>query len=407
MFQYINIIGYGYVGGSMGFLCKKRGIKFSIIDTQTKVNLGEENYFNNIENAIKESEKLNEINFYFICVPTPSKRESYACDTSIVESVFDKLSKNCTKKTIIIIKSTVVPGTTRKLYNKNANNNIFLFFCPEFLTERNAENDTLNEDKIIIGSPCIQKNVYIFYMMSKLYDIRENIRFCMYEYAEMMKYTINCYLAQKVAFFNDIYESCEKLGIEYDTLKDLVLLDKRISPSHTSVPGPDGKFGFGGSCLIKEMKGMIYFRRKNMLQDEHLVNILELNTKRRGKGDDIMNIIYSILCKHMSIHGDVVTINIEENYDDFIEKNQWSFYFDNIEKLYRIVRNDVIYELHEIEQCSNKLYFKDSDLNTISLRAMQYSKDSELNTTGPHAIKTDNFEFYIHVESSLGFEFIY
>ncbi len=313
MFQYINIIGYGYVGGSIGFLCKKRGIKFSIIDTQTKVNLGEEIYFNNIENAIKESEKLNEINFYFICVPTPSKRGMYTCDTSIVEGVFGKLSKSCTKKTIVIIKSTVVPGTTRKLYDKNTNSNIFMFFCPEFLTERNAENDTLNENKIIIGSPYENKNVHVFYIMSQLYSIRENIRFCLYEYAEMMKYTINCYLAQKVAFFNDIHESCEKLGIEYDTLKDLVLLDKRISPSHTSVPGPDGKFGFGGSCLIKEMKGMIDFRRKNLLECEHIEKILQLNTSRRGKGDDIMSIVYSILYKYMTIPGDVLTINIEED----------------------------------------------------------------------------------------------
>lgn len=279
MFSYINIIGYGYVGSSIGFLCRQRKIKYSIIDLNTKVNTGEEYYFNNLTDAVKESEKNNDVNFYFICVPTPSKDNK--CDTSIVESIFSLLSNICSKKSIVIIKSTVVPGTTRKIHNSNRNGNIFLYFCPEFLTEKNAENDVLNEKKIIIGASNEQKNIHVFHIMSIMYNTRDDIKFCLYEYAEMMKYTINVYLAQKVSYFNKIHDICEKLNISYDILKDLFLLDTRISGSHTNVPGHDGKFGFGGSCLIKETQGMMSLCYTLGLNTDTLESILEENSFRR------------------------------------------------------------------------------------------------------------------------------
>lgn len=393
MFQYINIIGYGYVGGSIGFLCKKRNTKFSITDTVTKCNMGEEVYFNNLKNTIVESEKLNQINFYFICVPTPSKRDLHDCDTSIVEKIFDILSENCTKKTIVIIKSTVVPGTCRKIHEKNFNNNIFLFFCPEFLTERNAENDILNEKKIIIGGSNDTKNVYVYSLMVSLYGTKEGIIFCQYEYAEMMKYTINCYLAQKVAFFNDIAETCESIGIEYDCVKGLVMLDKRISPSHTSVPGPDGKYGFGGSCFIKEMKGMIALRQKNHLEVGHLNRILDLNTQRRGKGDDPASIIYSLLSKYMTIPQDFVVINVTEEFDDSTEDNKWTFHFDKNEKLYSIERNEIIYKLtKEKDGIEHEhiytLVFEGSTKNYIEL----------------YLFKTETSHISIYAKSSLDFQ---
>lgn len=393
MFTYVNIIGFGYVGGSIGFLCKKRNIKFSITDTLPKSNMGEEVYFKNLKDTISESERVNEINFYFICVPTPSKKYMYSCDTSIVEKVFDILSQNCTKKTIVIIKSTVVPGTCRKLDEKNLNSNIFLFFCPEFLTERNAEHDILNEKKVIIGSSNDIKNMYVFSLMSHLYDIRDDVSFCQYEYAEMMKYTINCYLAQKVAFFNDISETCDSIGIEYDSLRKLVILDRRISPSHTSVPGPDGKYGFGGSCFIKEMKGMISLRLENHLEVGHLKGILDLNNQRRGKGDDPISIIYSLLLKYMTIPQEPVVVKVTEEFEDSTEDNKWTFIFDMNEKLCSIKRDEIVYKLTEQKNGTRDehlctLIFEDSIRNNIQLHLFKNFLDS----------------IWIDATSSLGFQ---
>lgn len=289
MFSFINIIGYGYVGSSMGFLCKKRNIKYSITDTLPKEDQDSVCFFNVLENTIKYSEEHNKINFYFICVPTPSKKESYECDTSIVSNIFNILSKNCNKTSIVIIKSTVAPGTSRKLYDENTNNSVSLFFNPEFLTEKNAENDILNEKKIIIGCDSKYKNVYITSLMSKLYNTHTGINFCLYEHAEMMKYTINTYLAQKVSFFNQIYEICEKLNISYDDVKDLFLLDERISPSHTSVPGPDDKFGFGGSCFVKELKCIADLAEKLNVQN-YFKQVLNYNNIVRLKNSkDLRN----------------------------------------------------------------------------------------------------------------------
>jgi UDPglucose 6-dehydrogenase len=96
-----------------------------------------------------------------------------------------------------------------------------------------------------------------------------------------MKYTINVYLAQKVSYFNKIHDICERLNISYDTLRDLFLLDTRISNSHTNVPGHDGKFGFGGSCLIKETQGMMSLCSTLGLNTDTLESILEENSTRR------------------------------------------------------------------------------------------------------------------------------
>jgi UDPglucose 6-dehydrogenase len=75
--------------------------------------------------------------------------------------------------------------------------------------------------------------------------------------AELIKYTTNAFLSTKVTFFNEVYEYCQAIGIDYDAFIDLVLLDRRIGRSHYKVPGPDGTLGFGGKCLPKDLCGFI------------------------------------------------------------------------------------------------------------------------------------------------------
>lgn len=280
----INIIGYGYVGSSIGFLCKNARLPFCIVDTVNKQGSGEEKYFDNVKDAVNYSEH-SATNFYYICVPTPSKEDG-SCNTLLVEEICKSINEIVTNSatesatdTVIIIKSTIVPGTSRKISNQC--NNVSIFFIPEFLTERNALNDVLNENKVIIGG---EKNLLVLDLITKLYgsSIEHRIYFCDYEYAEMTKYTINVYLAQKVSFFNGIHEVCEKLNINYDTLRQLFLLDNRIGESHTQVPGPDGKYGFGGTCFIKEMKGMIKLRESLNIEAPILKDIILDNEKRRN-----------------------------------------------------------------------------------------------------------------------------
>ena len=87
---------------------------------------------------------------------------------------------------------------------------------------------------------------------------RPKIHFTTTEEAELVKYVRNCFFATKVSFFNEIEEFCRQKDINYRKVRELSCRDERIGSSHTAVPGPDGKRGFGGTCFPKDMASMLY-----------------------------------------------------------------------------------------------------------------------------------------------------
>jgi UDPglucose 6-dehydrogenase len=104
-----------------------------------------------------------------------------------------------------------------------------------------------------------------------------------YEECELFKYTLNVHLAVKVWYFNEIYEICEKMGVPYENLKSMFTLDKRIGDYGTHVPGPDGKFGYGLSCLPKETRGMATLQGNLGIDNEVLQHIIQRNNYFRTK----------------------------------------------------------------------------------------------------------------------------
>lgn len=279
-FNFVNIIGIGYVGKGIAHLCKHARVDFCSQDLHEVSGNGERQFFNIIEKLVQNSEKVNDKHYYFICVPTPSGNQG-GCDTSIVQKVLDDISMACEKDTVVIIKSTMVPGSTRALIY---NSRIKVFFCPEFLRQETAEQDILQQEKLIFGCVNGQENEDIKNLCKFLYPKKEmNIIFTRFEYAELMKYTINTYLAQKVIFFNEIYEICESLGLEYTEERKLFLMDSRIGESHTTVPGATG-FGYGLACFPKEMRGMSCLRKELNLDNSISIAVVkrneELNLKK-------------------------------------------------------------------------------------------------------------------------------
>lgn len=262
----ITIIGQGFVGGALregmihafdiltfdikeGHFSYIRGIKH-----KNSLVSSDENY----DYLIEQSEGP-----IFVCVPTPMNPDG-SCNTNIVESVvseIDKASKKLNKNTIVVIKSTVIPGTCEKLGEKY--NNCYVCFNPEFLTERNAVEDFKNQDRIIIGGPRegtdVLKQVY-----ERAYP-NVPVTKTSSKIAEMVKYVTNCFLAVKVSFANEIYQLCEKLDIDYDKTVEYFTKDKRLGTSHWAVPGPmpadDGSGrllpGYSGSCFVKDINALI------------------------------------------------------------------------------------------------------------------------------------------------------
>ena len=222
-------------------------------------------------------EDLQECDFIFICVPTPMKHNG-ECNLSILENVINQLS-NAEINTNIIIRSTVLPKTTNK-YN--------CFFMPEFLTEKNYINDFINCKNWVIGCGNDEINEDFLNKYKLLINNAYNENKIKYNSvipmlnseAELVKYTRNSFLALKVSFFNEIYQLCNKLDINYNNFIKGVICDERIGSSHTQVPGHDGKFGYGGTCFPKDTNALNSFAKNELNIDPYILSaMIERNEK--------------------------------------------------------------------------------------------------------------------------------
>ena len=234
----IGIIGQGFVGNAV-----YNGLKdFFKIETY---DIALPSTCNSLNELASKSDII------FTCLPTPMEK-SGKCHLNIVENVLDELDLRKELK-IIVIKSTVPPGTTKK-WNKKYKN-LQIVFNPEFLTEANAVNDFKNQNRVIIGGPkkpTSQVRRIFIKAFPKVKIIKTDST-----YAEMVKYVTNSFLAAKVSFANEMYQICEKLNIDYDKIIEYAIQDERLGYSHWSVPGPDGDFGYGGHCFPKDVKALI------------------------------------------------------------------------------------------------------------------------------------------------------
>ena len=236
---------------------------------------------------------VNHSDVVFVSVPTPMNKEG-VIDLSIVESVFADINRNYntnrTDTAVFVLKSTVVPGTTRSLKQKYPN--LSIVFNPEFLTERHARFDFLNQSRIVLG---FEEDVSVgeanttVEKMKKLYNLRfssNNFIATNYETAEMIKYFNNLFFAVKVSFMNEMKLVAEKLQtINWDKAVKGFVSDGRVGDSHLQVPGPDGKLGFGGSCFPKDINAFITFADSIGLDLSVLKGAWETNLKVRPERD--------------------------------------------------------------------------------------------------------------------------
>jgi len=190
------------------------------------------------------------------------------------------LTRQCSNR-IVVIKSTIPPGTTEKL-NEECKH-IQVVFNPEFLTEANFIEDFKNQSRIIIGGPrpASTKVRQLFYkVFPKSHIIKTHSTI-----AEMVKYMTNTFLATKVSFANEIKMICDGLDIDYDKVVEYSTYDERLGKSHWAVPGPDGKLGFGGSCFPKDINALIHLAGELELCTEVLMGAWNTNLRVRPEED--------------------------------------------------------------------------------------------------------------------------
>ena len=222
---------------------------------------------------------VNNSDIIFVCVPTPSNnnltKHRVQQDLSYLDIAIESINKIADNEKTIIIKSTVLPGTTR-LYSLQYPFHKFVF-NPEFLTARTANEDFINQDQIILGGIELD-DAYHLYRNSFKETLIKKVT---WEEAELLKYTCNVFYATKVYYANLIYNACNKLNISYETIRQMFIDNGWVNPMHLNVPGPDGKLGFGGACLPKDLQAFISWCDDRGLDSSALKDINELNEKIR------------------------------------------------------------------------------------------------------------------------------
>ena len=324
----IAVIGLGFVGLTLSSVLASKGITTIGIDSDrkkcSKIANGVPTFFEpNLENTLKKALKKKLIitnklssasncDFIFVAVGTPQKKNG-EIDLSFIKTVVRSVGKIISinkKKPIILIKSTVIPGTTKNVIlpileknsRKKAGKDFGLISNPEFLQEGRAIHDTIKPHVVVLGgykTKFMKKTEKLF----SRFNPNVPIIISNHQTAEMIKYANNSFLATKISFINQIANICQGIpGTNIDDVADTIGLDPRIGNLFLNA-GP----GYGGSCLPKDMKAIINLSSKigvnptlltavekiNKQQINYIVTLIKQNiVKIKGKKLTILGVAF-------------------------------------------------------------------------------------------------------------------
>ncbi len=302
----VSVIGTGYVGLVTGAGLAEKGhsvICYDIIkekikdiergvspiyerglDTIIKRNIG-----GKLNTSMDLKSTITDTEITFICVGTPSNQDG-SINLRYVKNACKEIGSILKEKEgyhLIVVKSTVVPGTTEDVViklieessGKKAYRDFGVVMSPEFLREGVAVQDFLKPDRIIIGVNDKRSSN----KLKKLYDgFNCPIQGVDIKTAEMIKYASNAFLATKISYINEIGNICKKLGIDvYDVAKGMAF-DHRISRYFLNAG-----LGFGGSCLPKDVKALIHRARELDYNPILLDSAIKVNEKQAARMLDI------------------------------------------------------------------------------------------------------------------------
>lgn len=226
----IGIVGYGIVGQAVEYGFKDCDIL----------------YYDKYKPSHPLKDVCQHAEFIFICLPTPYKNDHI--DLGIIEDAVQEITKHTNKTDkIVVIKSTVVPGTTRALAKRYPKTKFA--FNPEFLTEANYLEDFINADRHVVGADDNKTRLRLSALYTQHWP-KTPVYPTDTTTAEVVKYAANAFLAMKVIFANEFSDLCQKLGVEWSEAKRMVVADHRIGPTHLDVHSLKG---FGGKCFPKDL----------------------------------------------------------------------------------------------------------------------------------------------------------
>ena len=292
----LTIIGTGFVGVVTAAVFASKGNQVYGLDIdQSKIdnlNQGKIPFYEpGLDKLVQEQLKTNNLQFttsyaqaiknadvIMIAVGTPSAPDGQA-DLKFVLASSESLAKFLKPEAIVVIKSTVPPGTNskvKKLIASKTQVKFKLASIPEFLKEGSAVADTLHPDRVVIGAESEADYKILAKLHRPLFQGRSaKIIHVSPESAQMAKYAANAYLATRITFINQIADLCEKNGANVMEVIQAIGQDQRIG-EHYWYPG----FGYGGSCFPKDVKELAAYSRSVGEGDNLFNKINQLNQQR-------------------------------------------------------------------------------------------------------------------------------
>lgn len=246
MKQKLGVIGIGMVGTPLARF-------FADIAGHRR---GKDLFLYDIDPVKRCSDDINNAEIIFLCVPSPRLPRGNA-DLSCLDKAICTLEDG----KIVVIKSTVPPGTTEHFQKQFPQHR--LLFNPEFLTEQLAWENTLCPDRQMVGytreSKDVAKTVLSCLPRALLSAPSRGFEITATE-AELIKYAANIFLARKVTFANAVFDLASRHGADYEHIRKGIASDSRIGPSHLDV-FHGGYRGYGGYCFIKDTDALIAHAR--------------------------------------------------------------------------------------------------------------------------------------------------
>ena len=300
----VGIVGCGYVGLSFGAVLAEKGHFVTCMDIDEQkvesIDRGEVPFEEEgLEELLSRQVKKQRIDtstdaidavkgksLIFIAVDTPTT-ENEGLDLEKVKCSVENISKAIKRKEdsedpIIVIKSTVLPGTTKEqllpiLENQGLIEGKDFHLCvnPEFMSQGTALEDVRNPDRVVIGG----RSKSAMNRLEELYSEFDTTVFrTSTETAEMVKYVSNFLLATKISFINEIGNLCKRLDIDSYEVADAVGMDERVERSFL-----DSGAGFGGSCLDKDIRALSTLAEEMKTRNRMLQTVLEINEEQKTR----------------------------------------------------------------------------------------------------------------------------
>ena len=248
----VGIIGCGFVGGALKAWLEEnnKDVKIVVSDPPKGMN-----------------DDISGADVYFLQIHVPTDENGKQDLTLMTKLISDLPDKP------VFVRTTILPGTSERLSKATGHS---VYFMPEFLTERTHIEDFKHQPMVFTGE---------VELLSRIFKGKQFVRMSPLE-AEITKYAHNVFGAYKVTYFNAVYDYCRRMGADWESVHAGMLLSGYINDTHTYVPGPDGKFGYGGKCFPKDVNAFTILTQGTPL-GQLLTPLHALNVHFRGQEEHI------------------------------------------------------------------------------------------------------------------------